>query len=214
MRPDGDEPQLRFVETTVGPPASEPTGTGRPSRHVDRRWIVAGALVATLVIGIVIGFVSGRHGAKSAAAKSVSPASPSASPSFLTFRAPSLRESCSAQSGKQLQLGVEIVNESALPFTIDGLQPVLPLGGLRTRRISTGECGRLGGPGPDEVVGYNVAANASVWINITMDVLVPCPAPLPVQLRIRTTQSGLTATTDLSPFPDLGQVPYSGCPTS
>jgi hypothetical protein len=213
MSADGDEPALRFVETTVGLPVAEhgsgvtEAGRRRPGRTLDRRWLMAGALVATLLVGIVIGFVSGRHSVTGAPATSVPPASRLR----VSAHAPSLGERCSTQSGEQLRLGVEIVNDSAVPLTIDQVRVVLPLRGLRTRLISLGGCGTLDHSPSDQVDGHSVGPYGSAWITMAMDVLVPCPAPLPVQLRVRTTQSGAVNSTELSPFPALGGVRYSGC---
>jgi hypothetical protein len=43
-------------------------------------------------------------------------------------------------------------------------------------------------------------------------VLVRCPKPLPVQFTLHYDQQGRLAAIRLPGFPDLGQVPYSGCP--
>jgi hypothetical protein len=216
MPADGDEPQVRFVEATVGPPASELIDTGPPPRHIDRRWIAAAALAATLVIGIAIGFASGRHSTNGAPATTVTrPAPASLAPSLASIEYPTVGARCSAQSGKQLQLGIEIVNPSDLPLTIDRVQPLLPLGGLRTKSITRGGCGQLSPTRSDDAVaGYEVAARASVWITIEVDVLTPCPAPYPVQVRLQFTELRRQFSTELPAFVDLGEVPYTGCPTS
>lgn len=110
MPADGDEPELRFVETTVNLP---PGVVDTSRRRVDRRWIAAAALVAALVIGIAIGFVSGRHSANSVPATTVTRSAPTSSPqSFGSIEYPTVGARCSAQSGTRLQLGVEIVNPS------------------------------------------------------------------------------------------------------
>jgi hypothetical protein len=213
MPADGDEPKLRFVETTVNLPSGV-IDTSR--RHVDRRWIAAGTLAAALVLGIAIGFVSGRHSADGVPATTVTRSAPASSPPSLgSIEYPTVGARCSAQSGTRLQLGVEIVNPSDLPLTIDRVQPLLSLGGLRTNGITRGACGQLlPTRSADAVAGYEVAARASVWITIEVDVLMPCPAPIPVQVRIEFTQSRHRFTAELNPFADLGDVPYSGCPTS
>ncbi len=213
MPADGDEPEFRFVETTVTLPSGV-IDTSR--RHVDRRWIAAGALVAALVIGIAIGFVSGRHSANGVPATTVTRSAPTSSaPSLGSIEYPTVGARCSAQSGTRLQLGVEIVNPADLPLTIERVQPLLPLGGLRTKGVARGACGQLlPTRSADAVAGYEVAARASVWITIEVDVLLPCPAPIPVQVRLQFTQSRHQFTAELNPFADLGDVPYSGCPTS
>ncbi len=213
MPADGDEPELRFVETTV----NLPPGVADTSRRcVDRRWIAAGALVAALVIGIAIGFASGRHSANSVPATTVTrSARTSSPPSFGSIEYPTIGARCSAQSGTRLQLGVEIVNPSDLPLTLNRVRPLLPLGGLRTKGITRGACGQLlPTRSADAIAGYEIAARASVWITIEMDVLMSCPAPIPVQVRLEFTQFRHQYTAELNPFADLGDVPYSGCPTS
>ena len=218
MSADDDEPQLRFVETTVGPTA-DVVETSR--RHVDRRWFAAGALLATLALGVAIGFASGRHSAKGVPAVTVTRSAPTSSaptpspPSFISLEYPTVGARCSAQSGTRLQLGVEIVNPSDQPLTIDRVQPLLPLGGLRPKTVARGACGQLVPMGSaDAVAGYEVAARASVWITIEADVLMSCPAALPVQMRLHFTQLGHQFTAELTPFTDLGDVHYRGCPTN
>ena len=38
---------------------------------------------------------------------------------------------CSVQRGRELQLGVEVINLSDTPVTLERVRPTLPLGGLR-----------------------------------------------------------------------------------
>jgi hypothetical protein len=38
---------------------------------------------------------------------------------------------CSAQTGRELQLGVQVTNQSAAPLTLQTARAVLPMGGLK-----------------------------------------------------------------------------------
>jgi hypothetical protein len=63
-------------------------------------------------------------------------------------------------------------------------------------------------------------AHGSAWLTVTYKVLLlPCPAPLPVQFAVTfearhqpAGDPGLLITSRLPGFVDLGRVPYAGCP--
>jgi hypothetical protein len=54
-------------------------------------------------------------------------------------------------------------------------------------------------------------SNGTAWLSATFQVLVACPSTLPVRFSVSYQQNGRTRTTQLAGFPDLGQVPYTGC---
>ena len=140
---------------------------------------------------------------------------------------------CSVQRGRELQLGVEVINLSETPVTLGQVRPTLPLGGLRLVSQQWAPCGALspswraadGGmivfvksstgvveagsatPGDAAVL----PPNGTAWLSATFRVLVACPSPLPVQFSVSYQENGRTATAQLAGFPDLGQVPYTGC---
>ena len=116
---------------------------------------------------------------------------------------------CSAQAGRQLQLGVQVSNGSAAPVMLRRVIAVLPLGGLRPVAQSWQPCGALGAGAPG---GNVLAAGATGWFTVTFRVLVRCPGADPVQFRLRYAQRGQDAVVFLPAFPDLSQVPYTGCP--
>ena len=138
---------------------------------------------------------------------------------------------CSVQHGRELQVGVEVINLTGTPVTLGQATPVLPLGGLRPVSRQWAPCGALspswkaadGGTiifigVPSGEVGAVSAAAASVlppdgtaWLSVTFRVLVACPGPLPVQFSVSYRENGRTDTARLPGFPDLGQVTYSGC---
>jgi hypothetical protein len=117
---------------------------------------------------------------------------------------------CSAQSGKTLQLGVEIVNGSARTTTLLGADAQLPLGGLHLAGIGWGKCGDLSA---FDLTPRPLGPGETTWLTTTFDVLVDCPGPLPVQFNVQYSQDGEDAVVYLGGYSDLGDVPYTGCST-
>jgi hypothetical protein len=116
---------------------------------------------------------------------------------------------CFAQTGTELQLGMQITNFSTAPATLDSVKVILPLGGLKVISQSWGVCGEL--PGSFGAPGTALAPAATTWFSVTFQVLIKCPEPLPVQFALSYTQNGHPATAHLPGFDDLGQVNYTGC---
>ena len=143
---------------------------------------------------------------------------------------------CSEQRGRELQVGVEVINLSEQAITLGQFKPILPLGGLRLVSQQWAPCGALspswqaadGGmivsiksstgvvevgsatPGGAAVL----SPNGTAWLSATFRVLVACPSPLPVQFSASYQENGRTHIAQLAGFPDLGQVPYTGCKAS
>jgi hypothetical protein len=140
---------------------------------------------------------------------------------------------CSVQHGRDLQLGVEVINLSQKTVSLGQAKPILPLGGMRLVSQQWAPCGALspswqaadGGmivfvkSSMGEVIegsaipaGATVLApNGTAWLSATFQVLVPCPRPLSVQFSVGFQENGRTATAQLAGFLDLGQVSYTGC---
>lgn len=140
---------------------------------------------------------------------------------------------CSVQRGRELQVGVEVINLSETAVTLGQVRPVLPSGGLRPASQQWAPCGALspswqaadggmivlvrsstgvvevgsGTPGGAAVL----PPNGTAWLSATFQVLVACPSALPVQFSVSYQQDGRARTTELAGFPDLEQVPYTGC---
>jgi hypothetical protein len=140
---------------------------------------------------------------------------------------------CSVQRGRELQVGVEVINISETAVTLGQVRPILPLGGLRLLSQQWAPCGALtpswqaadGGmivfvkssagvvevgsatPGGAAVL----PPNGTAWLSATFRVLVACPSPLPVQFNVSYQENGRSDTAHLAGFPDLGQVTYTGC---
>jgi hypothetical protein len=114
---------------------------------------------------------------------------------------------CSVQSGRELQLGVQVTNRSAEPIGLGRIRTVLPLSGLKVVSQQWAPCGAIGAVQVPDTLG----PGDSTWLSVTAQVLVACPAPIPVQFAVGYTYAGEAATVNLPGFPDLGQVPYTGC---
>lgn len=196
-------------------------GGWRPSRGAG---ILAGA---TLVVGLAAGYAAGDRHATAASprvtatvtaiprpAQSASGiAAPATAFSFADSTALTQDvASCSTQTGHELQLGVQVSNQSTDTITLRTARAVLPLGGLKPLAEVWGPCGSLqaGTLGADTAVLLQPGATA--WLTVIVRVQVPCPAPLPVQFSVGYLAQGRSVTASLPGFSDLGAVPYSGCP--
>jgi hypothetical protein len=186
----------------------------RPSRGAE---ILA---VAALVVGLAAGYAAGGSRAGGGAARpqptvtvTTSPSGPAPAASFSFANSPALFQdtgACSTQTGTELQLGVQVTNQATEPVELQTVKAVLPLGGLKQLTWQWGPCGELSNSvsQADLILG----ASDSVWLTVTFKVQVHCPGPLPVQFSVGYVLRGPTVTASLPGFPDLGQVPYSGCP--
>jgi hypothetical protein len=176
----------------------EPAPQPRPVR-----WRVIG-LIAALILAGAIGYLVGDNHGRSAARPT---AAPSPTRVVKPFAAVVLTgRQCSIQTGNRLQLGVEVTNNTTQSIMLTDVQIGLPLSGLHVRTKAFGTCGSIGGnTGPQPL-----AAGNSTWMNATFDVDVPCPGAIPV-LFVAVYDTGKTVA---GGFPDLGQVPYTGCSPS
>jgi hypothetical protein len=188
----------------------------RPSRAAE---ILA---VAALAVGLAAGYAAGSSRSGGAAARPqptvtvTTPPSGSAPAASFTFaNSPALFQDtseCSMQTGTELQLGVQVTNQSTEPIELQTVRAVLPLGGLKQLTWQWGPCGELS----DSVSQADLilAASDSVWLTVTFKVQVQCPGPLPVEFSVGYVLQGPRVTASLPGFSDLGQVPYSGCPAT
>ncbi len=191
-----------------------PSPGWRPSRG-------AGVLAAAmLAVGLAAGFAAGDHRAGAGAAKPEPTPAASASAAAvplasLAFMYPPFMQdsvACSVQSGRHLTLGVQFTNSSPVPVTLRSAKAVLPLGGLTQGSWHWAPCGALPGTlvQADEVV--ILLPGGSTWLTMTFTVKDGCPAPYPVQFAVGYLVAGRSGTANLPGFPDLGGVPYTGCP--
>ena len=114
--------------------------------------------------------------------------------------------SCAALSGGKLQLGVQVTNESTVPVRLGQVHTVLPLGGLRVISQQWEPCGAISALIPD-----TLGPGDSIWLSVTVRVLIKCPGPLPVLFTVGVSWPGGRAVVQLPGFPDLSHVPYPGC---
>jgi hypothetical protein len=209
--------------------------------------------IAGLIVGLAAGYALGyRHlgqavrpsrataaGATPSAAAGSAPPDPAASAAGPGAYSSSLGiagisglaqtgGTCSVQRGRELQVGVEVINLSGTAVTLGQVRPILPLGGLRPVSQQWAPCGAIsaswqaadGGtivltrPSTGQVEAAGAAflpPGGTAWLSVTFQVLVACPRPLPVQFSVRYQENGRTDTAQLPGFPDLGQVTYTGC---
>jgi hypothetical protein len=186
----------------------------RPSR-------AAGVLAAVaLVIGLAAGYAAGHDArggtALPAPSASSTPSSPESGPaSALLAGMPALNQdtgACSVQQGHDLVLGVQLTNESTQPVTLTTTTAVLPMGGLKQVTWQWATCGAVAGlpARADDLL----LPGESAWMAVTFTVKEECPGPLPVEFSVGYLVQGKPATASLPGFPDLSQVPYSGCGTT
>jgi hypothetical protein len=192
---------------------------GSRRRPVLRRWPPSAALLlgaAALLGGLAVGYAAGaRHAGEHAAPPALSHAAAPAAPfSAGGFPLSQSGPQCSVQTGRELQVGLQITNLSAAAVRLRRVEVALPLGGLRVTAQAWGPCGELRATGeaPGDVLPPILGRGASSWFTVTFQVLVRCPQPLPVQFTLDYDQQGRPTAIRLPGFPDLGQVPYSGCP--
>ena len=206
--PDSDEPGAGDDVLELG---------GR--RRLEPRWRPPSAALAlaavALLAGLAAGYTAGaRHAAEHAPPPPHSRAAALAAPfSAGGFPLSQSGPQCSVQTGRELQVGLQITNLSTAAVKLRRVEVVLPLGGLRVTSQAWGPCGELpaGGEAPGRVLPPTLRRGASSWFTVTFRVLVRCPRPLPVQFTLHYGQQGRPAAIRLPGFPDLGQVPYSGC---
>jgi hypothetical protein len=190
-----------------------PLPSWRPSRG-------AGVLAAAaLIVGLAAGYAAGDRHARGSAAftkpagTATSSPSPVSPPAFSFADSPALTQDiglCSTQIGRELQLGVQITNQSAAPLTLQTVRAVLPMGGLKQVAQQWAPCGTLpaGLVQADEVL----PPGASTWLAVTFKVQLHCPTPAPVHFTVGYLAQGHSTATSLPGFPDLSQISYSGCP--
>jgi len=183
----------------------------RPSRGA------AAFAVAALVVGLAAGYAAGNTAggrpARGGAALPAPSASPRPAPADSLLFAGSLTQdtgACSAQTAQGLQLGVQVSNQSAQPLTLRTPRAVLPMGGLKEVGWQWSPCGALpNGLGQADQI---LMPGQSTWMTVTFKVQPHCPAAYPVQFSVGYLVQGKSVAVSLPGFPDLGQVPYSGCP--
>jgi hypothetical protein len=183
-------------------------------------------LAVGLIAGLAVGYTAGYHQApRNASAPPTASASPALPVPQIVITGTAIQGTgtvltgglaltqdtgtCSVQSGRELQLGVQVTNRSAESIGLRRIRTVFPLSGLKVVSQQWAPCGATGAVQVPVILG----PGDSTWFSVTVQVLVACPAPLPVQFTVSYTYAGEAATATLPGFPDLAQVPYTGCRT-
>lgn len=179
-----------------------------------RRSGVVGLVCVALVLGLIVGYLLGTQRAQRKASAAV-PTGATPTPRSLASGAqppsPTFKR-CSVQLGDKLQLGVELVNQSSVGTSLMRADVDLPLGGLRVDAVAWSSCGQLAAV--DDADPHALPPGATAWLRMTFDVLMPCPAPLPVLFTVTYAQAGKVDVSNVGGFNDLGDVPYTGCSAS
>jgi len=184
---------------------------GRGFEWLNRR--PSRGAVILLAVGLAAGLAGGYAAGHRQAPRNISPATASSGSASATpdGGGPALSQAngtCAVQSGRQLQLGVQVINGSTATIRLGQVHVVLPLGGLRAISQQWAPCGSIGVSQDPASLG----PGDSAWFSVTFQVLVGCPGPLPVQFTVDYSAAGKLASADLPGFSDLGSVPYTGCP--
>ncbi|GAA5201101.1 hypothetical protein GCM10023322_80420 [Rugosimonospora acidiphila] len=198
-RPEDDG----FIDLSVERGDDRPAARRRSVLPGVRRSRLAGLVAIALVVGGLAGYLVGL---RQATLPTAAP-SPSASPPQLAATG----DRCATQIGNQLQLGIEVVNESRDNLMLRQVAPYLPLGMLREVDSGWGGCGDLS-PRPSSMP-YLLQLGAATWLTVTFDVLESCPGAAPVGFQVFYEQSGREGELQWLAFPDLGDVSYGRCST-
>jgi hypothetical protein len=170
----------------------------RPSKGAT---LLAAGLAVGLVIGLAAGYAAGqRHGGTATSATPAEPDTPALVQSGVE---------CTTLIGHDLELGLQVTNQSTTHLTLRQVKAVLPMGGLRPVTVRWTSCDPVSES--QAVLGSQVPPGAITWFTVTFQVLAKCPQPLPVQFTVGYAQNGQLASARLPGFPDLGHVPYPGC---
>jgi hypothetical protein len=188
----------------------------RPARRPE--WASRGPIVlavSALAVGLIAGYLGGQLHNRAPAPSRPTATTPAPSrlpaPQDLPPDLTATGNRCAVQHGTTLQLGVEVANQSDQAVAVGQFRAVLPIGGLKATVASIGTCGALPAVAPTSLT---LPAGGTEWLTITFHILERCPQPFPVQFVVDYTAAGKIATTQLDEFPDLGQVTFSGCPST
>jgi hypothetical protein len=197
------------LDSATGPDPAPPTAPA---------WRAVAAAITTLLVGLAGGYLVGSQRSRDAAA----PPAPSATPAADSAYHPppvdvvTVVRQCAIQSGKHLQLGAEMTNESGQALSVSAVIIVLPGTGLSVGHGGWGTCAEVRTPGGsmrDDVPPgpMLIPPGASAWYTAELNVLVACPAGSPVEFLLRYQLDGQASSSLVHAFPDLGNIAYSGC---
>jgi hypothetical protein len=107
-------------------------------------------------------------------------------------------------------LGIQIQNQTASTVHLTGVGTREPLHGVHPLVTRVEACGENTGQ-PVSSDPSAVPTGAATWLTATVQVLVRCPAPYPVQFIVHYGQGDGAGVETFPGFVDLARVPYTGC---
>ncbi|HEY2272664.1 MAG TPA: hypothetical protein VGH30_07805 [Jatrophihabitantaceae bacterium] len=190
-------------------------GTPDPGAGGASPYRISRAAVVLIAIALGLGLLIGRASVKTDDSGNAPQPSPGAtrSSSIVPIGPHSLSETgalCAQQVGKhQLELAVEVRNNSSGPVIFKHMSVQLPNGGFKVLDRSTGTCGELQ---PPKLEDFGLAPQGTIWLNVLLRTTVGCPATYPVHFTMFVQdQTGQKQKIDVAGFKDLNNVPWSGC---
>ncbi len=186
-------------------------GSERPLWSHAGRWPLS--VVTAALIGLLIGYIAGHHRARPHIVQTATTTVPQHASSARPVIGPPFAQTdatCSIQHGHRLQLGIQIENQTSSLVHITGVLSHEPVPGLHPLTTKVGVCGQRKAP-PASSDASTVPAGAATWLTVTVQVLVRCPGPDPVQFRVGYSQANHDNSELLAGFDDLSGVPYGGC---
>ena len=196
---DGEEPAAHPAIDLDGYDPDKVRHHGAPARG-GLTWIIA---VVALLVGGLGGYLVGVH--RAAAAPPVHTEVPTVAPAPVTATG----GMCFHQNGTTLELGVELSNSSGASVTLNRIDVLLPLDGLKSVSSAWGNCDAA--TAADGATPFSLDVGATTWVRATFEVLMPCPAALPVKFTVAYSQPGHQGAAYVGGFNDLGSIQYSGC---
>jgi hypothetical protein len=132
-------------------------------------------------------------------------------PQLITTAIETTGARCAVVSGMNLQLGVQLMNDSDKQVTLGRISTLFPMGGLRAISGGIGTCGVLL---PNLVPPNPLPPRSTQWIVATVAMHTACPQPYPVWFKVSYSVGDTKSNVVIAAFPDLGQVHFGQCTTA
>jgi hypothetical protein len=109
-----------------------------------------------------------------------------------------------------LAVSFTVVSLAATAVTVTGVEPVLPVGGLRPvdTAVTGGICASPAAAPP----GTTLEPGRTLLVTLRFELPDDCPHPYPVQADVHVRADGPVVTNRLGVLPDLGGIPFDTCP--
>ena len=217
--PRGNEPADDLIEQGQDGPG---TGWPGPSRWEPPRWpprlgrtakVTGGLVAAALAVGLLGGYLGGYQVGDAHGRSQVPKPRPTQGLEVSSFGLAETGSQCSTTLGRQLQVGVEVVNGSPGAMRLGALTARFPRGGMTPTGAAAWEpCGTL--PYAHMARGAVLPVGASTWLSVTVTTAGACPDGLPVEYVASFNQHGQTYTVALPGYVEMGTARLKGCPAS